>query len=99
MATLYVAEFSAMATHKLSHALIAQQPPVTEQTVSIGMSSTQSSAFNSATRMIRVHTDAICSILVGADPTATSSKMRMAANQTEYFGVQAGDKIAVITNS
>jgi len=29
---------------------------------------------------------------------ASNSTMRLAANQTEYFGVNAGDAIAIITD-
>lgn len=100
MATLYVTEFKTIALYFNGIAAqMAQTPEVTTQTVSIGGSTAQSSAFNANTSVIRVHTDAICSILIGSNPTATAGKGRMAANQTEYFGVNPGDKIAVITNS
>jgi hypothetical protein len=78
---------------------IALFPPITTQTVAIGGGSTQSNAFSSTTRMIGVHTDAICSVEVGSNPTATANSKRMAANTTEYFEVINGHKIAVITNS
>lgn len=79
---------------------VVQAPAVAEQTVAIGGASAQSAAFNAATKIIRVHTDAICSIKVGGtNPTATATTMRMAAGQVEYFGVAPGDKIAVITNT
>jgi hypothetical protein len=77
---------------------VVAMPPVAEQTVAIGGSSVQSSAFNAKTKMIAVHTDAICSIAIGNNPTATAVKRRMAANTTEYFEVTPGHKIAVITN-
>ena len=48
--------------------------------------------------MIRVHCDAICSISIGNSPVATTTNKRLAANQTEYFGVIPGQQIAVITN-
>lgn len=99
MATLFVAEFSKLFTEANGPGQMGQCPPIAQQTVAIGVTTASSSAFNNATRCIRVHTDAICSIAFGAAPTATATTMRMAANQTEYFGVQAGDKIAVITNS
>lgn len=99
MAVLFIAEFEHIARMPNGPVQIAEMPAVAEQTVAIGGSSTQSSAFNAATNYIRVHTDAICSILIGSNPTATSSKTRMAADQTEYFKVKAGDKIAVITNT
>lgn len=98
MATLYVAEFPASS---LLHGPvpIVQGTPIAEQTVSIGGSSTSSSAFAANTKIIRVHTDAICSIAIGASPTATAAKMRMAAGTTEYFEVAPTHKIAVITNT
>ncbi len=40
-----------------------------QQTVAIGVEA-KSSAFNAATNLIRVHTDAICSITIGTSPTA-----------------------------
>jgi len=102
MAKLYVAEYSGMAKAWAEPVPIAapQEPSITDQTpVVIGAGSLQSAAFNGATRVIRVHTDAICSIAIGADPTATADNKRMPAGATEYFGVTPGHKIAVITNT
>jgi hypothetical protein len=107
MATLYVTEFRgigqepALRTWGNGPALMqfAQQPPVAEQTVAIGATSAQSNAFNSATNMVRISTDAICSVLFGNNPTATAGSARMAAGQTEYFAVGPGMKVAVITNT
>lgn len=104
MASLYVTEYSAIASVNTnfggrdSPGQAPQDPPNAEQLVNIAASSTQSSAFTSTTSLIRVHADAICSIAIGANPTATTSKKRLAANQTEYFGVSSGHKIAVIVN-
>lgn len=99
MATLYVSEFSRLANIAGKLTGVALTAPVAEQTVAIDVGSTQSAAFNAATKVIRVHADAVCSISVGSDPTATASLMRLAQNQTEYFGVSPGHKIAAITNS
>jgi len=101
MATLYVAEFVSVGGTSNFGVQGAQVAPVAEQTVSIGGSSTPSNAFNASTTFVRIHTDAICSIAFGTSPTATTSKMRLAAGQTEYFSVpaNAGYKVAVITNS
>lgn len=101
MATLYITEYAYMGQVPNSAAQIPQEPPIAEQTVAIGVSSAASSNFNSKTRFIRVHTDAICSVSVAIGPTATAAKGRMAANQTEYRGVPEGGQyaIAVITNS
>lgn len=99
MATLYIAEYGVTKGIGGLVAPIVACPPLAEQTVAIGGASVQSSAFTSNTNIIRVHTDAICSVLIDTDPTVTAVKSRMAANQTEYFGVRPGDKIAVITNT
>lgn len=100
MSTLYISEYDDIGYDVGGTILpIATEPPVAEQTVSISGSSTQSSAFNASTRFIRVHTDAICSILIGSNPTATASKKRLRADHTEYFAVVPGHKLAVISNS
>ena len=99
MATLYIAEFSKPATYSNGVIQVLQLPPLAQQTVVIGAGSLPSAAFNAATALIRVNTDAICSIAVGTAPTATTAMMRMVAGQTEVFGVSAGDKIAVIANT
>lgn len=97
MAVLYIAEYDRLATDLNGRPILAgNEPPIAEQTVAIGGSSTQSAAFNSQTRYARVHADAICHILAGKNPTATTSKQRMAADQTEFKAVTPGDKLAVI---
>ena len=98
MATVYIAEFENMGSSQSGSPQIAAMPPLVEQTVAI-TTETDSSAFNAKTRFIRVHADAVCSIAVGAAPTASTTTMRLASGQTEYFGVQPGHKLSVITNT
>lgn len=99
MTTLYIAEFSSLLNNVISGVDAALMPPLAEQTLTNTGSSAQSAAFNQATRIIRVHTDSICSIKVGPNPTATTSNIRLAVNQTEYFSVSPGDKLAVVLNT
>ena len=99
MATLYITEYTQAGGPSGLGMLLPNDPPVAEQTVTIGSSSTQSAAFNAATTFIRVHTDAICSVLIGANPAAAATDARMAASTTEYRVVKPGHKIAVITNT
>jgi hypothetical protein len=104
MATLYITEFQRLANISQYQGnvflQVPENPEVANQTVAIGGGSLQSAAFNTLTRFVRVHADAICSVAVGGtNPVATATQRRMAANQTEYFGVAAGDKLAVITNT
>lgn len=97
MAKLYVTEFAGAGQN---HMQVAQAAPIVEQTpVVIGAGSLQSAAFDAATTVVRIHTDAICSLAFGTNPTATTSTMRMAADQTEYFSVKFGQKVAVIANT
>jgi len=107
MATLYITEFQALGQAGLPTSgfgpngptQAAQQPPVVDQTpLAIG-AATQSAAFNAATTLVRLHADSVCSILFGANPTATTANARMAAGQTEYFGVLPGMKVSVIANT
>lgn len=102
MPTLYITEYSRQGRDASGFGMIvADEPPVANQTVAIGGSSTQSSAFNSSTKFVRLHTDAICSVEFGANPTASTSTRRLSANSTEYFSVPAGGsfKVAVISNT
>jgi hypothetical protein len=98
MAVCYISEFASIAN--VTGANIAMMPPIAQQTVAIGAEA-DSNAFNAATRYIRVHVDAICSIAIGVTPTATTSMLRMSAESTEYFAVplNGGYKLSVITNT
>lgn len=102
MAVLYVAEFAAIGGGGNFPVAGGQVPPIAEQVVAIGGGSVQcTNPFNLNTTFVRIHVDAICSIAFGANPTATTVKMRLAAGQTEYFSVPKGQsyKVAVITNT
>lgn len=95
MATLYIEEFA----NVCSITGLPQEPSAATQTVTISGASAQSAAFGAATRYVRLHSDVSMSYLFGANPTATTSKPRLAAGVTEYFGVVAGQKVAAITNT
>lgn len=99
MATLFITEFEDLPGSRGGQVVQAVKvPPIAEQTVAIGVS-TQSSAFNTNTKIVRLHTDAICSVKFGTNPTALTTSMRMAADTTEYFYVNAAHKVAVVTNT
>lgn len=99
MASLYVTEYAEAGGVSGGVVPVAKVPENTVQKLTISGSSGASSAFGSNTYMIRVHTDAICSVAFGSAPTATSGSTRMVAGQTEYFFVKPGHKIAVISNT
>lgn len=97
MAKVYVSEYNSVGGIMGAAVAAPAEPALAEQNIAIGAGSVQSNAFNTDTRLIRVHTDAICAIKIGASPTAVATDKRMPANATEYFTVTAGHKIAVIT--
>jgi hypothetical protein len=99
MAKVYITEYCTSPKENGILLQAPQEPALTTQTVAIGGASAQSSAFNAKTKFVRIHADAVCSILFGENPTATANSPRLAAGVSEYFGVIPGQKIAVITNS
>ncbi len=100
MAKVYISEYSTMAMDLRGFMMPAgKEPSLVDQTVAITATSLESLAFNSDTRVVRISTDAVCSIAFGDDPVATTNSKRLAANQTEFFGVRPGQKVAVIANT
>lgn len=101
MSTLYISEYTKIAlTNQGAMTRTPMGPPLAEQTVAIGASSTASAAFQPTTKFVRVAVDSTspCSIAFGSAPVATAANMRLAANAVQFFGVQGG-KVAVIENS
>jgi len=100
MAVLYVVEYAQLGYDPQGPAAVPEQPTLSKQTLPIGGSSVVSAPFQPATKYVRLHCDAICSINFGINPVATTTTERMAANQTEYSGVPrgAGFQVAVIAN-
>jgi hypothetical protein len=96
VAVLYITEYRKLAIEGQGAFVPIGVEPSSTATLAIGAASAQSGALNSATKFVRVHTDAICHVSFGTNPTATTSSMRFAAGQTEFFGVVGGHKVAVI---
>lgn len=99
MATLYITEFAAGGPDGRGIDQPAMRvPEVTTQVETITASSTQTNALQPSTTVIRLNTDVACHVAFGANPTATTSSLRLGPNATEYFSVQAGQslKLAVI---
>jgi len=95
MATAYIAEFRDLAYDQHGHPVpVGSCPPLAEQVVTF-TASTQSTAFHSDTRFVRISADANCNLAFGSAPTATASNMEMQADTPEYFGVNGKDKVAI----
>lgn len=105
MAVLYIREYQQLGREAYGGAgSIIQaglEPAVTQQSVAIAASSGQSNAFNDSTALVMVHTDAICRITFGTNPTAVATDQRLPADATVYFGVKPGSKLklAVISGT
>lgn len=102
MAKLYITEMNYVPLTTNGPLQIALLQGSTDQTpVAISGAAASSAAFATATKFVRVHTDAICSILYAPAGVgnATTNNARMPADATEYFGVNPGDKISVIANT
>lgn len=101
MAVLYITEYAGLMPSPVGgQAQIPMEPPLAEQTVAIGGSHAESVAFNSQTRVVRLHTDAICAVVFGTAPVAVVSgagvgSQRLAASQTQYHGVPVGQSYKV----
>lgn len=107
MATkLYITEYAQLGVDSLSRGqLCPQEPAIATQVISYAAGAAASAAFNPDTKLVRIHTDSICSVLFGVAPVATVNHPRMAAGQTEYRAVgnpQAGGtplKVSAISNT
>jgi hypothetical protein len=75
---------------------VLAEPCIIEQQLAIGGTSVVSNPFSEHSRLIRIHCEAPCRIAIGKTPTAGPTNKRLAANQTEVFGVQPGHRLAVI---
>jgi hypothetical protein len=99
MAILYIAEFANIGRDQGQGVQVATLAPLAEQTVSIGGSSTQSVSFGAYKNFVRLCSDSVCSIAVGANPNASGVNLRLPANTPEYFQVTPGQKLACIANT
>jgi hypothetical protein len=95
MSKLYVTEYATLAqANGIGQA--AQAPALAVQVLDFSSAHKESAAFNAKTTFVRLHTDAVCCIQFGTAPTAVSgTDARMAADQTEYFGVPVGQSYKV----
>lgn len=95
-ATCKISEYRSLAQDSRGQDVpVALEPAVTTQTVTY-TTSAQSSAFNSATRFIRVVCDAKAHFVIStAGTNATANSPFVAADSPEYFGVQAGQALII----
>lgn len=73
----------------------ADDPPVENNLTDVATAK-QTSAFDTATRLIRITANGVIHWKVGSNPTATTASPRLASGQVEYVGVKPGEKLSAI---
>lgn len=98
MANLYISEYAQPSASSAQDQITVE--PSTDQVV-VFTTTTQSTTLLPNTQLVRVHSDGICSIKVGVNPTATTSNKRLVAGQDLFFQIplSSGFKIAAVTNT
>ena len=97
MAVAYISEFTSIG---YSGALLPQAPAIATQAIAISTAFSTSAAFNAATKVIEVNTDAICLINIGTTLDASSTNgWRLAAGASRVYGVQPGQKLRLVSAS
>lgn len=86
MAKVYVTEYARGSLDSRTFLPSGEEPSI-KVTVLDTTATHLSAVFDKNTRLVRLHTDGIISFKFGAAPTAATTDARMAANQTEYFGI------------
>lgn len=101
MATLWITEFENLAgSFNGGPAQAGLMPAVTVQAINLSSAaSSTSAALNTDTRLVRCAADAKCHITFSTgSPTATTGDTPLFANTWDYFGVKAGQSVAVISS-
>ncbi|WP_395451179.1 hypothetical protein ACHMW7_16135 [Aminobacter sp. UC22_36] len=102
MADVYITEYATLARDAHNYIILAgKEPAIAEQQIANPVASTQSSAFNAQTAFIMVHASAAAHIAFGTNPTAATTKHRLGAGETRFYGVPVGQsfKLAAINGS
>lgn len=96
MATLYIEEYQSL--HRDAQGAPSPIPGevVTKQKVTVGGSTTQSSAVQTHTRYVCLTTDTACQFEIGANPTASGTSRYLPANVPRFLPIRGGQVIAVI---
>lgn len=94
---LYISEYSRIAVDHGNLTIPAPMtPPVAEQAIDIELISKVSEPFRGQTRLIIVHTDLACFLAFGASPEAIQGYHKLGPGETRPYGVNPGDRLAVV---
>lgn len=89
MATLWIREYDKIALDSTGKPMDAalEGDATRDQTVTF-TTTVQSAAFNKSTKYVAITSSVAFHYKVGANPTATTSNLRVAADQVLFFGLQ-----------
>lgn len=100
MAVVDITQYSHLAADESGKQIpVGREPSISNIQIAVTGSSAQTAAMHDNCRLVRVHTDVAIRVAFGSNPTAAATSMRLAAGQTEYFGVRPGEKMAAITTT
>lgn len=97
MANLFITEYADAAIAGQGETLpAAKLPEICTQVVPITGANATSAAFRANTRFIEICSDVTCLTAGGLSPVAGTSSRRLPLETPMFYGVNPGDKIAVI---
>lgn len=96
MATVWIEEYANAGDSKDGKQINITGDVLANQKVTIGATTTQSSAFSANTEYLVIHSDAGCYYSVGANPTATTSTSHLPSGQFRAIECKPAQKIAII---
>jgi hypothetical protein len=98
---LWLSEYCSLVTLPNHAGQAPIEPALNEQLLDFTSGVATSNSFQPLTRIVRLNADAPCSLLISADPVASTQNGRLAADRTEFRGVPEGQgfKLSVISNT
>lgn len=73
--------------------------PSTEHNLTFSETATNTDAVGSSTYWVRLVANAACRVDFATTPTATTATMRIPANWPEYFMIEPGHKVSVLSDA
>jgi len=96
---LFITEYAAAAVDRFNYSIASgKEPAIADYSITSTSSSQQSPFFSEQTAFVMLHAQEATCIAWGKNPTAVTTKQRMAAGETRYVGVPAaqGFRLACI---
>lgn len=95
MPKLYLGEYSELGASGRGVIPFPQEPPIGEQSIDIGLTSTSSETLLDEAVIIRLVAEEDCAIAIGVDPDATTSVRFVPAGKEQLLTVAAGSKMKI----